>query len=78
MTWMHRSLLRAEYPAAPQVNTATQFGGAVAVCNPVLTGTQVTIGSVAYPYDGPIPQLGSVNIFQPPLPTCPVPLGFSA
>ena len=61
-----------------QVNAQTQFGGAAAVCNPVLTGSQITMGSVAFPYDGAINQLGAATIVQPPLPVCPVPGGFSA
>ena len=68
-----------------QINTETQFGGAIAVCSPVLTsldgsptGTTVTMGSVVYPFDGAIDQLGAATIIQPPLPTCPIPLGFSA
>ena len=68
-----------------QVNPTTQFGiGAVAACNPVLTslddsgtGTTVTMGSVAYPFDGAINQLGGATIVEPPLPTCPNPEGFS-
>ncbi len=64
--------------AGAQVNPGTQFGGAVAVCNPVTTGTQVTMGSVVYPFDGAIPQLGAATIIQPPLPACPNPTGFSS
>lgn len=68
-----------------QVNTQTQFGGAVAFCDPVLTsndgspqGSTITMGSVAFPFDGAINQLGGATIVQPPLPTCANPLGFSA
>ena len=68
-----------------QINTKTQFGGAIAMCNPVLTsldgsptGSTITMGSVVYPFDGAINQLGAVTIVQPPLPTCQIPLGFSA
>ena len=62
-----------------QVNPKTRFGGgAIAVCNPVTTGNAITIGSVVFPFDGAIPQLGGVNIIQPVLPTCPVPNGYSA
>ncbi len=64
--------------ARAQVNPSTQFGGAVAVCNPVTTGSQVTMGSVVYPFDGAIPQLGAATIIQPPLPACPNPTGFSS
>jgi hypothetical protein len=62
-----------------QVNPITQFGGpVVAACNPVLTGTQQTMGSVAFPFDGAIPQLGAANIIQPPLPPCLLPGGFTS
>lgn len=73
------------YSFAAQINTQTQFGGAVAVCDPVLTsidgspvGSLITMGSVAYPFDGAINELGGATIVQPPLPECPVPLGLSA
>lgn len=69
---------RQRVPGRAQVNPRNQFNGAVAVCSPVLTGNAVTMGSVAFPYDGAIPQLGGATIVQPPLPTCPNPLGFSA
>ena len=46
---------------AMQVNTQSQFGNAVAVCNPVLSsldgspvGPTISQGSAAYPYDGTI------------------------
>ena len=76
---------RPDHDLCMQVNPATQFGiGAVAACDPVLTsldgsatGTTVTMGSVAYPFDGAINQLGGVTIVEPPLPTCPNPEGFS-
>ena len=50
----------------------------MAVCNSVLTGTAETMGSVAFPFDGAIPQLGAANVIQPPLPACPLPGGFSS
>ena len=61
---------------AAQVNPNNQFAGSQAECNPVTVGSAVTVGSVAYPYDGAFPQLGGVNVLQPPLPECPVPNGF--
>lgn len=63
-------------PSTYSVNPNNQFAGSQAECNPVTVGSAVTVGSVAYPYDGAFPQLGGVNVLQPPLPECPVPNGF--
>ena len=52
------------------------LGGAVAICNPVLTGTAVTIGTVLAVDDGPVAMLGGLNITSPDQPACPLPNGF--
>jgi hypothetical protein len=62
-----------------QANPATVpgFAGAEAICNPVTTTGNPTMGSTAFAADGAINQLGAATIIQNP-PACSIPQGFSA
>jgi hypothetical protein len=71
------SILKLHYVVQANPATVPGFAGAEAICNPVTTSGNPTMGSTAILADGIIPQLGAATIIQNTS-ACSIPLGFSA